>query len=295
MIENVEKIIWPKLAKSASSWNHYIFNGFRKLGIKTERSDEHGLRPGVKGNFPIDIYWKSGICQKIWYDYADFATHYYEKAVRGNDLYFKIMLRKDDPYADRIYPIGQTTAGADEDLLNSIRISQENLGILYDVIGIFRYTDHGIRANAVRIVSSNPWKSLVGMCGFRPNRPAIPPGLHRRKLGWKEHLQLQCRSKICLDFPGVGGDWAWRFTEILGMARFCLRTEPTYACPGNPKNCWAEVKRDLSDLKEKIEFYLANDVAREEIAQNGKKYYDSFLSPKAQAAYILKIAAENLE
>ena len=66
-----------------------------------------------------------------------------------------------------------------------------------------------------------------------------------------------------------------------------------HACPGNPQNCWGEVKRDLSDLAEKIDYYLINDEARNEIAKNGMEYYEKFLSPVAQASYLLNIARKN--
>ena len=71
-----------------------------------------------------------------------------------------------------------------------------------------------------------------------------------------------------------------------------MRIAPRHACPGNPQNCWGEVKRDLSDLVEKIDYYLANDEARNEIAKNGKEYYENYLSPAAQARYVLNIARE---
>lgn len=56
---------------------------------------------------------------------------------------------------------------------------------------------------------------------------------------------------------------------------------------------WPEIKRDLSDLTEKIGYYLANEEARNEIAKNGMNYYKDYLSPVAQAKYLLNIAREN--
>lgn len=293
-MKNIDRIIWPKIRRWAASWNQYLYFGFLELGLSVTRTDSVWDNfPNIRGILPFDIIWDSGRCQRIWYDISDFSQHYYEKAIKGNDLYFKIMLHKKDLHYDRMHSIGQVTCrpGFHRRLpkLKAIREKQE---FAYDVIGIFRATDHGLRTKAVEIVKSQPWKSLVGMASFR-NRPPIPEKIARRKLDYDKHLIFQCRSKICLDFSGVGGEWSWRFTEILGMGCFCLRTEPLHACPGEPQNCWGEVKRDLSDLTEKINYYLANNKARNEIAKNGMNYYENFLSPVAQAKYLLDIAREN--
>lgn len=294
MIEDIDRIIWPKARKTASTWNNYIYLGFLEIGLTVKRLEsEWDKPPGTKGVLPFDIIWKSGERQRIWYDYADFRRHYYKKITKGNDVYFKIALHKDDMHYDRIYPIGQTAASGPRfpRFLPKLRASRKKQEFIYDVIGIFRNTDHGLRIRAVEIARSQPWKSLVGIAHWRHRSP-IPNEIWRRKVDYKEHLMLQCRSKICLDFPGVGGEWGWRWTEILGMGCFCLRPTPLHACPGEPQNCWGEVKRDLSDMKEKVNYYLANDEARNEIAKNGMKYYEDYLSSTAQAKYLLDIARE---
>ena len=288
VIENIEKITWPKMMRTASIWNYYLYSGFVKLGIKINRSmKDWDIPDKVRGVMPIDIFWKTMPPQRIWYDFQDFPRQYYEKTVKGNDVYFKIMLHKDSTHYDRIYPIGQTAATAQVSLFEKLPKRKKDI----DVIGMFRNTDQGIRKAAVAIVKGQRWRSFVGMAQFR-NRQPLPKNIQQRKVGYAEHLILQNRSKICLDFPGVGGEWSWRWTEILGMGGFCLRIAPHHACPGNPRNCWAEVKRNLSDLVEKIDYYLANDEARNEIAKNGKEYYETYLSPAAQARYVLNIAME---
>jgi len=294
MIKDIDRIIWPEARHWAASWNQYLYLGFLKLGLRVERTESLCDKvPGISGILAFDIIWKTGRHQRIWYDISDFSKHCYENAVKGNDLYFKIQLHKKDLHYDRIHPIGQIATRADfHEMLPEFKAIREKKEFAYDVIGIFRASNYRLRTNAVEIVKSQPWKSLVGMASFR-NRPPIPKKIERNKLGYQEHLRLQCISKICLDFPGVGGEWSCRFTEILGMGCFCLRTEHTHACPGEPQNCWGEVKRDLSDLREKIDYYLANDNARNEIARNGMQYYEDFLSPVAQAEYLLDIAEES--
>jgi len=294
MIKDIDRIIWPEVRRDASTWNQYLYLGFLKLGLNIKRTESPWDNfPDVRGILPFDIIWNSGRRQRIWYDFGDFSRHYYEKTTKGNDLYFKIQLHKKDQHYPRIYPIGQITCGLNFlQVLPEFRTLRKKQNFIYDVIGIFRASDHGIRTRAVEIVNSKKWKSLIGMAYFR-NRLPIPEKIARKKFNYEHHLRLQCRSKICLDFPGVGGEWSWRFTEILGMGCFCLRTKPFHACPGEPQNCWGEINSDLSDLAEKIDYYLNNETEREQIAKNGLQYYEKYLSPEAQAKYILNILSEN--
>lgn len=293
-MKDINKIIWPEIRGWASTWNNYLCSGFLGVDLRVERmGSPWNNHPKIKGILPFDIIWESGRCQRIWYDISDFSRHYYENAIKGNDLYFKIQLHKKDLHYDRMHPIGQIASRTNfHEMLPKLKAIREKQEFTYDVIGIFRATNYDIRTKAVEIVKSQPWRSLVGMAYFR-NRPPISEALAHGKLNYEEHLKHQCSSKICLDFPGVGGEWSWRFTEILGMGCFCLRTEPLHICPGESQNCWGEVKRDLSDLTEKIDYYLANEKARNEIAKNGTKYYEDYLSPMAQAKYLLDIAREN--
>lgn len=293
-MKDIDRIIWPEIKGWASTWNHYLYSGFLELGLNVKRmKSPWDNYPKVKGILPFDIIWRSGRCQRIWYDISDFSKHYYENTMKGNDLYFKIMLHKKDVHYDKMHSIGQIACRMNfHDMIPELDVIRQKQEFTYDVIGIFRATNYDIRTKAVEIVKSQSWRSLVGMAYFR-NRPLIPENIAHKKLGYEEHLRLQCRSKICLDFPGVGGEWSWRFTEILGMGCFCLRTKPVHACLGEPQNCWGEVKRDLSDLTEKIGYYLANEEARNEIAKNGMNYYKDYLSPVAQAKYLLNIAREN--
>jgi len=293
-MKDIDRIIWPSPNPVFSTWNHYLHSGLSSLGLKTETTEKFWKDyPRVRGIIPFDVVWSSGKKQRIWYDISDFVIHYYEEITRGDDLYFKIQLHKRDQHYSRIYPIGQITCRLDfPQKVFKFRAIQEKQNFIYDVIGIFRATDHGIRIKAVGIVKSKEWKSLVGMAHFR-NRPPISENIARGKLDYEEHLKFQCESKICLDLPGVGGDWTWRSAEILGMGCFCLRTKSDQVLLENHEKCWGEVNPDLSDLTEKIDYYLVNEKEREEIARNGLQYYENHLSPKAQANYFLKILNEN--
>lgn len=293
-MKDINKIIWPTRRRFFSIWHDYFREALLALGLKIEISE--GLwegYPDIHGVLPFDVIWKSGEKQRIWYDISDFVKHYYEMVMGGNDLYLKIQLHKKDQHYQRIYPVGQITCKLNfPQELPSFRAIQQRQDFIYDVIGIFRDTDHGKRRKAVEIVKSERWKSLVGVAWFR-NRVPISKEFVHKKLIYEEHLKLQCRSKICLDFPGVGGDWTWRSVETLGMGCFCLRAKSDQVLFENHNKCWGEVNPDLSDLAEKIDYYLNNEAEREQIAKNGLRYYENHLSLKAQAKYFLRILSEN--
>lgn len=293
-MKDIGRIIWPTPSRVFSTWNYYLHSGLSALGLKIETTGKFWEDyPNVRGIIPFDVIWSSGKKQRIWYDVSDFVKHYYEEVMGGNDLYFKIQLRKKDQHYPRIYPIGQITCRLNfPQELRKLRVIRQKQNFTYDVIGLFRDTDHGLRTKAVEIVKSKEWKSLVGMAYFR-NRPPIPKKISHKKLNYEEHLKLQCGSKICLDLPGVGGDWTWRSIEILGMGCFCLKAKSDQVLLEDHEKCWGEVNPDLSDLAEKIDYYLNNEIEREQIEKNGLRYYEKYLSPEAQARYLLKILNEN--
>ena len=79
------------------------------------------------------------------------------------------------------------------------------------------------------------------------------------------------------------------------MGVCCLSIKPNCVWVGNPQNCWIEVERDLSDMEEKINYYLAHDDERLQIAANGRAYYDAYVAPEAMARYVIAQVARHLE
>ena len=76
----------------------------------------------------------------------------------------------------------------------------------------------------------------------------------------------------------------------MGMGCACIRPEPEHQSPGDSSICFIAFKQDMSDFEEKIDYYLIHDREREDIAKAGQRYYDEYLSPEAQAKYILNRA-----
>jgi hypothetical protein len=279
---------WPTCLKSLTTWWHYLQNGFRQLGckvvLKRELSD---LFQATRQRGVLPFVVKHGNTDRLlWYDTSDFLNGYYE-ILQGNQLYFKIMLTPDDCQCDdRIRLIGQTAASVKFPSVADGLMRRECRGT-HDVLFMGRATDFGIRAEAVRLIRSQGWRSATGLAPH-PKREPPPANLRTSKLPFMEHLEIMRDALICPAFPGVGGPWTWRHTEILGLGRLLIMPETEclefpFAYPWR-----VTCAPDLSDFVEKVNYYLAHEDARESIARNGRMYYETYLSAEAQARYVLR-------
>lgn len=86
----------------------------------------------------------------------------------------------------------------------------------------------------------------------------------------KTFYDLINRSKICIDFPGVGLS-SRKFYEylVLGKCVLTLKQQLTpWPCEENIHYCSMGVDLDFSSLEEKIDFLLKNDTFRKNIESN---------------------------
>jgi len=288
-----------KLNWGHSIWYEYLLEGFKSLGevILSEKLCGEARHETSFSILPIDIKVSDKVI-RVWYDFSDFKEAHFE-VMKTGDFYFKITCLKEYMKERKnVYPIGQTTSLMEYfSLVDKLRDARKDKKYQYDIVAVFRVTNYNLRREIVeRIRNRKDWLSYTGLAPFR-NRPGIPDSLKMLKLPFERHLALQSRSKICVSVPGVGGyfDWCWREAEILGMGGclLCLRMET--AMPGDFDSCHIAIKANLSDLEEKVDYYLKHDEEREEIAQRGLEYFEKWLTPKAMAQNILnKVKSESL-
>lgn len=271
-------------------WHGWLLRGFREIGERVELSEELGAWTARKAKnehrfvIPMDVH---GV--RVWYDFFENepARHFAQIAA-PSDVYMKIQVAPGMP--KRIRVIGQCAAHPEyEDVIAGLDGAQH-----HDVTFIGRVTNFSLRVKAVEMLRGMTGvKAQAWLEPYRRNRAAPPGHLAGPHLSYEEHLAVQKQSRVCLALPGVGAPWTWRHTEILGLGRCMVMPRTDYARPGNSSGAWAECEPDLSDLPEVVEHLLGNDGEREQIAANGRRYYEKHLSPAAQARYVRRLACQS--
>ena len=280
---------YPKINRN-NAWYSYLLHGFQKLAednviglIITNKIISYS--PAL---IPIDIQVKQQK-YKAFYDYSDFLPLLSKEEIP----YFKIQYNPIHFKKKHIFPIGQTCTNL-EIIRYMPNLYKQKKTNKYDIVAMFRATNFKLRCDCIDLILQQKWKSLAGISGYR-NRPIVPKHLYKSKISYLDHLEAQCQSKICVSLPGVGKGtsfWSWRATEILALGNCMLTTRPTCFLPNHPSDCWIEVEEDLSDFITKVNYYLKHEKERKQIAKNGKKYFDAYLSPEAMCKNLINQTLE---
>ena len=120
-------------------------------------------------------------------------------------------------------------------------------------------------------------------------------GKNRKLEGYKEYLTGIAQSKIALSIRGHGRDCC-RFWEIPAYETLMMMHDLGIQIPNPFKDGVHAVyfKEDGSDLKEKIDYYLAHDEERIKIAKAGKEHLLKNHTNKARAFWFLSIVKQEL-
>ena len=120
------------------------------------------------------------------------------------------------------------------------------------------------------------WYPGASMRGYnklleiRDKRPDLNIKIFDQVLNPNEFYGLISRSKICIDFPGVGLS-SRKFYEylVLGKCVLALRQQLTpWPCEENIHYCSMGMDLDFSNMEEKIDLLLTNDSFRKNIESN---------------------------
>ena len=196
-----------------------------------------------------------------------------EKCLPDVSLYFKMQYAKGGYPYEKVVPGGFIPAYSEIYLyLDKLRRLRDSHEFLYDAYGRFGENfSKSIRGQACQKLSGQKKFSYFGGIG---------------RVSYKKSLFEAARSKVCIDLPGVG-PLCFRLVDYLaiGSCIIAYPHEAEFPVPLEPGKEIIYCKKDLSDLNELCEYYIAHDNEREEIAQNARAYFDRYLSRTKLASY----------
>lgn len=118
---------------------------------------------------------------------------------------------------------------------------------------------------------------------------------NKKHVNYADYLTNIAHAKIAINVRGHGRDTVRRW-EIPGYKTLMLICDPGLVVPNDFEDGVHAVyfKEDLSDLREKIDYFLSHDDEREKIAEAGHIHLMKYHTNKARADYFLKIVCNKL-
>lgn len=149
-----------------------------------------------------------------------------------------------------------------------------------------------IRAEFIRACKANPSIEFEG--GFIPRSDGDNFGfdneLNKIKYPPKKFSELSAKSLISLNNPAVLGAVSWRLAEYFNFSSFVLSFPFMIDLPKIPEDQKEILYINKSEEYPQILEKVVNDpLFHEKVARGGKKYFDSYCTPEAQANYILRL------
>jgi len=225
-------------------------------------------------------------CPVVFLDGGDVATiggdlqrhgcyELFEEACsrREFDLIFKREMLIGEQYAKNVLPC---PFAFNLDVLKSIPAVNKK----YDV-SFWAVESHPIRTQALTL--------LQDLYDCRENGTVLNQKFSNYSRRGLEYLKELKRCKVVLNFRGGGWD-TLRFWETMALSTFMISQKPQIVIPDDFTDGENIVYcgDDLSDLQDKITYYLENDREREEIAANSYQHLATYHSDVARGNFILK-------
>ena len=292
------KVIIPSNYKKNAKFR-YLLLGFQELGSSIRESENLNDAYIETKPYPFNVVYGKGDERRAYLDVAASKIRKHPELVKKRGYYFKTHLALEDKGKfKRVYPMPQATSNLKIfHELPGLRNSWQRGRFKHDIVAAFINSDDGTRQKAIEIIRSQKWRSQAWMIRHqRLQRPAIPDELIGGKLPYVDHLYLQSRSLLSLALTGAmmghGASCSFRHVEVWAMGGCLITTPPETVFVGSPKDCWVEIKADLSDFVDVVNWAIAHKKICRRIANNGKEYFDKCLTPKAHALHVLRTIQE---
>lgn len=291
----IKKVIFP--AAKDRPKTKYLKMGFEKIGVPVEISKALLQRHNPPSNnlgpyiYPIQFVFDKKT-KLIFYDINTTGALFRRFLTKGK--YFKIHIKPND-LKRGVIPVPNTPSSLEFiKNLKSYRYQKDLKEYDWDFFFSGWASGNGMRIKACKsalVILGR--RAYCGMQDFKHHRKA-PGEIKRSRIEPHIHWMMQATSKLNLALPGgSAAPWvSFRHVELWGIGSAVFTCAPNYHVFGNPENCWIEFKPNFSDFKEKVNQFIKHDDLREEIAENGRDYFDRYYTPEKQAEYFIR-KAEN--
>ncbi len=298
MIKLPSLVIWPDAKERPKT--RVLKAGLKELGVRVEKSKQLLRRfsppSNPRGPYIYPMMFVYGQKKKlVFYDINTLPKKIFRQYLLPGALYFKNHLHESIREAG-IFPAPNSPSQMDFfEYLPELRKIKDARKYDYDFFFVGWHDDDGTRMRCVKEARRQPWKDFTGLMPFK-HHTTVPQDLEVSRLPYLEHLRLQCKSKLCLALPGGRAlpYCSFRHAELWGMGCAVISVKPDCVLPGNPGSAIIPFKKDMSDFVRTVEYYLRHDEERERIAAKGREYFERFLTPKANALYVLKIISKRI-
>lgn len=193
---------------------------------------------------------------------------------RPFDYVFKREYLKNEDYPENVFPC---PFAFNYNVIKDIRKS----AFIYDVT-FWAVESHPVRTKALNLLSDK--------FDCQANGTTSNQSFYKYKRKGNRYLEELQKAKITLNFRGSGWD-TLRYWEVPALGRFMVSQEPAIVIPNNYEHekHVVYIHDDLSNLIEVCEYYLKNEVKREEIAKRAEIHTKEFHTDIARANYMMKI------
>jgi hypothetical protein len=261
---------WPPGAKIIET----IKDAFKRAGVLREL-DARQLYEGVVTLTCIC----DGRSESIVFDCSDSENFINSEALAHAILYFKCQYRLSGYEDPRIVPGGYPVTGR---YFYSYYLPFRRFGNAnprFDIVARFGFEfQKDIRGQAIELLSGCRELKFVGRGG---------------KVRYSRFLREVASSRLALHLPG-NGPFTHRVAEFLGLGTcmISLKFQTAMHVPLVAGVHYVEVAEDLSDLVDKVHYFITHGHERRRIATAGMAYFDQYLHADHVVAYYLRTIAD---
>lgn len=205
----------------------------------------------------LEAYGRSDLIEKVF-------------SKRKIDYIFTREYLVDIDYDDNIFPLPMS--------FNYDRLPQLDNSFKYDV-SFWAVESHDVRVKALDLLENE--------FDCKENGTERNQKFSKYKRKGDEYLRELSRCKIVLNFRGGGWD-TMRYWEVPAIGRFMISQKPGIVIPDNYREGKEIVfcKDDLSDLTDLCDYYLKNELKREEVAKNAMEFTKAYHTDSKRIEYI---------